>query len=87
VDIASDSGYLYPVPLCLFEVIDGRVSQHWQVRQYEDGDLTLWPPSFYREYYHDDLIEGVPEVVDDFRRVRIQIEDENRSAQPSSDFG
>jgi hypothetical protein len=79
VDIVTDSGYLYPVPLCLFEITDGRVSQYWELHFYEDGDLTLWPPSFYKEYYHDDLIEGVYEVVEDFDRVRTLIEAE---AQP-----
>ena len=66
VQILSDFGYLYSVPLCLFEITDGRVSRYWQARSYENGTLKLWPPSFYQDYYHDDLIEGVPEVVEDF---------------------
>jgi len=79
VDLVTDSEYPVPVPLCLFEITDGRVSQYWEARFYEDGDLTLWPPSFYKEYYHDDLSEGVSEVVEDFKRVRAFIEAEAQS--------
>ncbi len=76
VEIASAFEYVYPVPLCLFEIVDGRVSRYWEVRWFPDGDLTLWPPSFYREYYHDLLSDGVPEVLEDFRRVRALIDEE-----------
>ncbi|MDE3137295.1 MAG: hypothetical protein KGL59_12020 [Acidobacteriota bacterium] len=68
------------VPLCLFEVTDARVSQHWEVRFSEGGTaVTLWPPSFYRPYYHDDLSEDMPEAVADFERVVKLLEDEARA--------
>lgn len=57
-------------PLCLFDVTDPLVSRYWEVRTPEGGTkVTLWPPSFYRPYYHDDLSEDVPGVVTDFERV------------------
>jgi hypothetical protein len=77
VDLVSDTNYLFPAPLCLFEITDGRVSQYWETRVSKDGNLLIWPRSFYREYYHDDLLEGVQDVVEDFERVRAMIEAEN----------
>ena len=72
----ADPGYLRPVPLCLFEIVNGRVSRYWEVRQSSNGLLELQPPSFYRDYYHDDLSEDVPEVVEDFAQMRALMEAE-----------
>jgi len=66
------------VPLCLFEIIDPRVSRYWQVRVSDEGIVNLWPPSFYREYYHSDLSDREPEVVKDFWRVHALLEAESR---------
>lgn len=63
-------------PLYLFHIIDGRVSKYWEVRYYENGDLTIWPSSFYKEFYHSDLANDVPEIVEDFRRVGTLLEEE-----------
>ena len=69
IELQGDTGNLISVPLCLFEIMDGRVSRHWIFKRWKDYDFTLWPESFYQEYYHDDLLEGVPNVVSDFRRL------------------
>jgi hypothetical protein len=79
VELLEDFGYLFSVPLCLFEITDARVSRHWIVRLNAEERVSFWPPSFYREYYFDDLIEGTPEVLEDFRKVRAQIESEAES--------
>lgn len=64
-------------PLCLFEIIDPRVSRYWEVRAPDGATAaTFWPSSFYRPYYHDDLSEDVPEVVADFERVLDLVESE-----------
>jgi len=68
-----DFCYLSESPLCLFEIVDGRASRYWECRM-EDGDIFLWPPSFNRPGYFDDLDEEVPEIVDDFNKVRGLIE-------------
>lgn len=69
--------YIHPVPLCLFEIVDGVVSRFWVAKTNADGYFNLWPPSFYQPYYHDDLTEGVAEVVEDFNRVKQLILDED----------
>ena len=75
VDIAQEFEQLVPVPLWLFEITDHRVPSLWEARQNEDGSLLVWPRSFFdREYYHEDLLEKVPSVIDDFRRVRRRLE-------------
>jgi hypothetical protein len=75
IELKEEFGYLHRAPLCLFEIADGRVSSYWEVR-WRNQDLCLWPTSFYREYYFDDLIEGFPEVLDDFRQVSVSMESE-----------
>ena len=77
IQFLDDDGHIGFAPLFLFEIVDGRPSKHWECRFRENGSLTLQPPSFYREYYHDDLSEDVPEVVEDFKRVRALLESES----------
>jgi len=76
VQFLDDDGHLGFAPLFMFTIVDGRPSKYWEARFWEDGHLTLQPPSFYRDYYHDDLSEDVPEVVEDFKRVRAMLESE-----------
>ena len=49
----------------------------WELKVDENKNIRLWPPSFYRMYYRDDLSENVPEIVEDFQRVKALIEKEN----------
>jgi hypothetical protein len=78
IDILEDfgTGYLHPVPMCLFIIIDGRVSHYWEVRVSEYNNLFCRPPSFLEPYYDEDLADGVKAVVDDFRKIRPLIEEE-----------
>jgi hypothetical protein len=71
---------LIPAPLCLFEIVDPRVSRYWEIHVSDEGMVRLWPPSFYREYYHDDLSDRAPEIVKDFWRVHALIEAEAKEA-------
>jgi hypothetical protein len=76
IQFLDDDGHIGFAPLFLFDIVDDRSSKYWQARFREDGSLILQPPSFYREYYHDDLSEDLPEVVEDFKRVRALLESE-----------
>ena len=76
VEIADDEGHLATVPLCLFEVVDDRISRHWIIRSWDDGTVALWPRSFFSEFYRDDLSEGMPDVAADYERVKRLIEAE-----------
>lgn len=73
VQIISDYNHLLHVPIALFEIIDSRISKYWEIRQFKQGGITMWPPSMYKEFYHDDLSEDVPEIIDDFKKVKEQI--------------
>jgi hypothetical protein len=53
----------------LFEILDPRPSAFWRVKKQNDVDLTLWPEEFYRKFFHDDLSEGIPEIVETFNQV------------------
>jgi hypothetical protein len=73
VQILSDYDHLLSIPIALFEIIDKRMSVFWEFKRFNDDCLTLWPSSFYRDYYHDDLFEGVPDIVADFYNVKLKI--------------
>lgn len=79
VDYDSGTERMSISPLCLFEVIDGRVSKCWELRLTEEGNVLFRPPSFYQEFFHDDLAEGVPEIVSEYQRVRALLEQEANS--------
>jgi hypothetical protein len=68
-EVENDAGWLSLAPAFLFEIVDGSASIHWRCRVRHNGVLELEPESFFRPYYHDDLSEGVPAVVQDFKEV------------------
>jgi hypothetical protein len=76
IEIKDNSGRLTAVPIFLFEIIDSVPSKHWQIRYSENGSLTMYPESFYKDFYHDDLSEGIPEIVDNFKEVCVKFESE-----------
>jgi hypothetical protein len=78
VEIELSTEVVVSVPLFLFEILDGRPSRLWDVRLHEDGALTLWPPAFYEQYFHDRLSDGVEKAVRDFRTLKRTIEGEDR---------
>lgn len=53
--------YCVSIPLCLFEIIDPRISAYWRAKQ-NKHNLLLWPEEFYIDFFHDDLAEGRFEV-------------------------
>ena len=79
VQLADGDGLLI-VPLCLFDVIDSRLPRRWEVRRWEDESVTMWPPAFYAEYFHDDLAAAKAPAVEAFRRVRDALEIEARTS-------
>ena len=68
IDIIDDDDQYTRLPLCYFDVVDPRVSIFWRARAVEHG-MRLWPAEFHREFFHDDLSDGVPEVVAMFNRA------------------
>ena len=74
--LLNDDGQLGWAPLSMFAIADARVSQLWRVRRHDDGTVSLYPELFHREFFHDDLSEGVPEVVQAFAILRETLERE-----------
>ncbi|QKJ01550.1 hypothetical protein [Yersinia mollaretii] len=68
--------YIISVPLCIFDIVDGRPSSYWKIEKLSEYEISLWPEEFYREYFHDDLSDGDPEVVEIFKRVVDKLEKE-----------
>lgn len=69
---------LISIPLELFEIIDARVSKYWLV-SYTDSTTRFWPNEFYKEFFHDDLFEEMPEILSKFIDVKNKIEREFNS--------
>lgn len=65
-----------PVPLCLFEIVDARVSRFWELRLSDEGSITLWPPSFYRQSFLENVSDRVPDAVEEFWKVQARIASE-----------
>lgn len=80
----TDFGHLVFTPLCLFDIIDARVSKYWEVKISDDSSITFWPPSFNRDFYHDNLFEEEKEYVEDFRKIKLKLEEEDRKNQENS---
>jgi hypothetical protein len=78
VDIAENDRTVVSAPLCLFDIIDGRLSQHWEARRAENGALRLWPLLFFERAFHDRLSNGDPQLVAQFEGLRREIEAEAR---------
>jgi hypothetical protein len=70
IDIESDVGYLVTVPLCLFELADGRLPAIWAARVDEDGDIALLPEAFHAAYFMSDLADGRPEAWRELAHVK-----------------
>jgi hypothetical protein len=71
VYILDTSKYLRPVPLCLFEIIDRRISKYWVVKLHLDGNISMsYPTIVDNPYYLDDLSEYDPEIVKDFQKIQ-----------------
>lgn len=64
------------VPFCLFEVVDPRPSRFWRAKSLGDCDFSLSPEEFYADYFHDELSDQEPRVVEVFDRVVEKLETE-----------
>lgn len=77
LQIYDDCAHLVFAPLDIFEIIDARVSKYWEVRvNTTDNYTALWPKIFYKEYFHDDLAEGLLEITESFNEVCKMLEEE-----------
>jgi hypothetical protein len=78
----TDYGHIVASPAMLFEIIDPRVSQHWRAKLRPDGTITLWPESFYEDFYFEDFSEGVKAIMDDYRQVHALLVQEHDTHLP-----
>ena len=88
--LGNDTWIMYKVheerigyaPLCLFEVLDNRVSQYW--KYHFDRNLHIFEPQEFIDnpYFNDDLTEGFPEVVKVFAALCQKMEAEFEEKTP-----
>lgn len=71
--IVSDYGDLIFAPIDIFSVFDPRMPDCWSI-ELRDGNVFIWPDIFRREFFFDDLSEGVPECVAAFRDLQSKLE-------------
>lgn len=86
--LVDDDGNLFAAPLGIFSILDPTVPANWMAKSGE-GSVFLWPGLFYREFFFDDLSEGVSEVVTEFRDLKVGMERSVATGAPSIsvDFG
>lgn len=68
-EITDDHGNLVSAPIEIFDVIDSHVPDVWRVVKGDSG-VFLWPEVFLKDFFFDDLSEGVPECVEEFRNLQ-----------------
>jgi hypothetical protein len=67
IDCINKYGQIGYYPIDFFEITDSRVSKYWVMKIKENGDITFYPKEYYEnEFFHDDLSEDIPEVVEQF---------------------
>lgn len=71
--IVSDYGDLIFALIDIFSVFDPRMPDCWSI-ELRDGNVFIWPDIFRREFFVDDLSEGVPECVAAFRDLQSKLE-------------
>jgi hypothetical protein len=77
VEHLTDYGHYVLSPICLFDVIDKRISKYWKFEIDNDGDYRLWLPPTVKTYYHNDTSEEDElDVVADFLRMKKLLEEE-----------
>jgi hypothetical protein len=70
VQVHDDGDRCAFVPICLFEIVDGRPSQYWRARLLNEHGLALWPEEFYSdEHFHENLSEGERAAVETYSKV------------------
>ena len=77
ITYTENEWYIMQAPLVMFDIVDPRVSAKWIMGRSQMGDLCFWPPSFFTEYYHDKLSDGDPKLVEDFRRIYAELQEES----------
>lgn len=82
--LENDTGLLGWAPLALFRIIDDKVPAFWRISRFEHG-VRLWPAALEREYFHDDLAEGVPEVVAAFEDLKLRLLEDETWRPPRSE--
>lgn len=78
IDFAENDRTVISAPLFLFDIIDGRVSEHWIVRALEDGTVRLWPELLFERAFHDRLSNGEEPLQSRFIELRREMEAEAR---------
>lgn len=76
--LVNEHGKLSWAPISLFEIVDGRASRYWRVDTTAPGQTRIWPDLLFRDYFHEDLGEGIPEAVAEFTALLQRLEEEYR---------
>jgi hypothetical protein len=79
-ELESAGSCLFDAPTELFEVLDPRASRHWRLGMRGEA-VVLCPELLLEPYFHDDLSDGVPQVVERFWRLTHDLEAE-MAAEP-----
>ena len=68
--IIFDEGHLVEVPSSMFEIVDGKASHLWTVRNDDTNGVTLWPELFYDEDFFENFSDWEEKERKDFEELR-----------------
>ncbi|MDR2959518.1 MAG: hypothetical protein LBV10_08225 [Stenotrophomonas sp.] len=71
--LVGDHGEMIFAPINIFSVTDQEFPNCWRI-EIRGGSVLIWPDIFFREFFFDDLSDGVPECVAAFRQLQSQLE-------------
>lgn len=69
-----DNNHLFEAPIELFEIVDDNVSTEWKIKEWENGEVTLWPELFYEEGFLENFAEREVKERKLFDHLRVKIE-------------
>jgi hypothetical protein len=72
--VVSDHGQINHCPFWMFEVVEDSIPSFWKVRHESNGDVLLWPPEFFMDFFHDRLSDGDPRYVDALKYLQARVD-------------
>ncbi len=65
-----NDNHLVEVPSSMFEIVEGKVSPLWVVKNNNLNEVTLWPELFYKNSFFENFSEWMEKERKDFKKLK-----------------
>lgn len=69
-----EGNHLIEVPIQMFHILDSRISAIWNVKIWENREVTFWPELFYKDDFFENFSEHEQKERELFKRLISEIE-------------